>query len=484
MISKQRPARRPLATVALVSTALSFVGFVGFVGLGSLVGCAPTPTALRRPVSAELSRRGLPELSAVSPDQARTSEAVRQLLASPLTLDAALRISLANNRRLQAEAEELGVARADLSAAVLPPIQVSATYHLSTLEIDALADVLGLFELVGRRKAARAELERVTASVVGSAIRLAAEVEVAYASVQAEQAQLELRRHHFDAAAAAALVRERAFEAGGGTELELARQLDQRETARAQLVRAQLELELARERLSRAMGVSGEDARWTVAPSPPELPPAAPSLDELEREAIAASTELAMGRASARERAQRLGNARLRRWLPRLGVGAVAETADDGDSWSYGPALSLSLPLTGEDTAEERRGESRLRRAQHELYAQAVELRSAARSARLSALGAYTEAAQLRDVVVPLRQRILDETVRHYNAMNADTIALLLAQQGLVEGRHQLIEATARYAEAMAAVSALRRGVSMTTMQPAAEAPAPSGETPSLHSLH
>jgi outer membrane protein, heavy metal efflux system len=376
------------------------------------------------------------------------------------------------------------VARAELTAATFPPVQVSAAYHLDTLEIDALADVLGLFELVGRRRAADAQIERVRQQVVGSAVRLAAEVEMAYGAVQAELAQVALRQQHFEAAAAAALVRERAFQAGGGTELELARQLDQRETARALLTRARVELELSRERLGRALGVSGADTAWTVEPLPPVLPAAAPALDALEQQAVEASTELAMGRAAARERAETLGAARLRRWLPRLGVGAVAETNDDGDSWAYGPALSLSLPLSGADTASVRRGESQLRRAQHELHAQGAELRSSARSARLSALGAYAEAAQLRDVVVPLRQRILEETVRHYNAMNADTIALLLAQQSLVEGRHQLIEATARFADAMAQVSALRRGVSVTTASPMSAEPVEQGGQPELHGLH
>lgn len=453
--------------------------------LAALAACAPSASALRRPVNDELGRRGLPPMSSVSPHEAGVAPAVRELLAKPLTLDAALRISLANNRGLQAEAEELGVARAELTGALLPPIAVSATYHLGDTEVDALADVLGLFELWGRRKAAHASVERVTASVVGSAVRLAAEVEVAYGALQAEEAKLELRRNVFDAAAAAALVRERAFEAGGGTELELSRQLDQRETARAQLSRARVERELARERLGRALGVSGADTSWTVAAAPPELPAAPPALDDLEREAVASSLDLTMARASAEERAQRLGAASLRRWLPRLGVGAVAETT--GDGWAYGPAVSLSLPLTGADAAEAQRSEARLRQAQHELYARAALLRSAARAARLAALGAYAEAAQLRDVVVPLRQRILDETVRHYNAMNADTIALLLAQQSLVEGQHLLLEATARYGAAMAQVGALRRGVDAGmagAMASPGDAEPAAQEPTSSHGLH
>ncbi|MEZ4362145.1 MAG: TolC family protein [Kofleriaceae bacterium] len=452
--------------------------------MAPVLGCAPASPALLRPVSATLAQRGLPALAPVAPGQTRPSAAVAELLRRPLTLDAAVRVALAQNRRLQAEIEELGIAAAELTAATLPPLQLSATYHLDTVEVDALADVIGLLELAGRRRAARSQLDGATAGVAVRAIQLAAEVELAFGGVQLARARVALRQHAFDAAAAAALVRERAFEAGGGTELALARQLDQRETARSRLGRAQLELELARERLGRAMGVWGADAPWSVAEAPPALPAAAPALDELEREAVAHSLEVERARAAARAGAQEVGLARLRRWLPRLGVGAVAETVDG--SWELGPAVSLSLPLTGEATAAELRGRGRLRRAEHELYASAVELRSAARSARLSALGAYSEAAHLRDVVVPLRQRILDETVRHYNAMNADTFTLLAAQQELVDGQDLLLEATARFAEAMAQVSALRRGVLPDAMRqaPAQEPSMPAAETPSLHVLH
>jgi outer membrane protein, heavy metal efflux system len=448
-------------------------------------GCAAPQRELLAPINAELTRRQLPALEAVSPDQLQVSAALRPLLQRPLTLESALRIALANNRRLQAEASELGVAEADLLTASLPAVEVQATYHLGTFEIDALAEVFSLVDLVGRRRAATAHRRAVDASVLGHALRLAAEAELAFGGVQAALASAALRQQHFDAASAAVLVQERAFEGGGGTELALDRERDQRETARAMLGRAQVELLLARERLGKLLGVSGADTEWSVEPSPPSLPAQAPVLDDLEREAVSASTELAMARATSQERAQRLGVSRLQRWLPGLGVGAVAETVKNG--WGYGPAVSLSLPLSGGATAAERRDASQLRRAQHELYAVAVETRSAARTARLSALGAYAEAAHLRDVIVPLRQRILDETVRHYNAMNADTFALLAAQQALVEGQHMLVDATARFGQAMAMVRALRRGVMLAT-EPSMGAAVPEDTAapgpPSLHGLH
>ncbi|HEY0523136.1 MAG TPA: hypothetical protein VGD08_07095, partial [Stellaceae bacterium] len=46
-------------------------------------------------------------------------DAVARLLESPLTADSAVQIALLNNRRLQAEYEDLGVAQADLIQAGL-----------------------------------------------------------------------------------------------------------------------------------------------------------------------------------------------------------------------------------------------------------------------------------------------------------------------------------------------------------------------------
>lgn len=422
-----------------------------------VAACAPSSAALLRPVSTELAARGLPAVGAPGATQVGASAEARALLAQPLTLDSALRVALLQNRRLAAYAEELGVARAELTGATVPALELAADYHLGTFEVDALTDVLALLELPTRRAGAQAGLARVRAATVGHAVRLATEVELAFGELQAALAKVELQQQYFEAADAAALVHERAQASGGSTELAVARQHEQRETARLMLGRAQLEVLVAKERLGRALGISAVEGEWTVAPTPPSLPTAAPALDDLEREAVAASTELAMGRASANERARRAGLSGLRRFLPGLYLGAVAEYHDDG--WAAGPAARLVLPLGGGPVATARRDQAHLRQAQHELYATAVELRSMARAARLTALGTYAEAAQLRDVVVPLRRRILDETLLHYNAMNADTITLLLAQQALVEGQRLLVEATARHAAAMAQVAALRRGV-------------------------
>ena len=59
---------------------------------------------------------------------------------------------------------------------------------------------------------------------------------------------------------------------------------------------------------------------------------------------------------------------------------------------------------------------------------------------------------------MPLRQRIVDETLKQYNAMNASTFELLSAQRDLVEGGREYIDALRRFWRASADARALVRG--------------------------
>jgi hypothetical protein len=97
-------------------------------------------------------------------------------------------------------------------------------------------------------------------------------------------------------------------------------------------------------------------------------------------------------------------------------------------------------------------------------------LGAAVRAARNAAVAAYAEARHLRDVVLPLRQQIVDETLKHYNAMDADPFALIAARQGAVEAAQQYLDAVRRYWNAMAEVTALSRGV-MLDARAATETP-------------
>ncbi len=436
--------------------------------------CVPSRAALHDPVRREVERRvGVDVEWRPSATDARVPAAVAALLRRPLDRDAAVRIALANSRRLQAEYESLGIAAAAIAdATVLEPLEVDAEYAVpvhgsgSEIELDATQDILGLLQMPQRRGIAGAQLRAARARAVAATVELVAEVEARYYDLVAAAQELELRQTALDAASAGAEIIERMHAAGNTTDLELARELDMREQARVDVARAQAALELRREAINRLLGLTGDDTRWSVGNRLPELPADAPPADDIEREAVTASLELAALRADAEAAAGRVSVARVRTILPELAIGVAASRRMEGNSegeWEIGPAIRLGLPLFNQQQGPRARAHAELRRAQNLLGAIAVELRAAARADRQRLLAAHAEARHLRDVVLPLRQRILEETLLQYNAMNASTFELLAARRGQVEAGRQYIDALRRYWNATADLSALRRGASATT---------------------
>jgi outer membrane protein TolC len=429
---------------------------------GLLVACAPSRSELRGPVDAELARRvGVPvELAPADP------KAVDALLAHPLDVDAAVRVALLASPRVRAALDELGIAGGDLAAAIAPgPAHVDVQYRrgggANELEIDAIQPVLQLIAGNRTRAAARAQLAAARANAIAVALRLASRVEIAFHDLLAAQQEVELRRTAFDAADAAATVRERMHAAGNTSDLALARDRDAREQARVDLARAEVAIETRREVVNALLGLSGDQTRWTPSGELPALPATAPALDDLEPAAVDASLELATARDHRVAATNRLGDERLRTLLPELGVGVSAIDRDHTLEW--GPAIRIGVPLLDWRSGPRARAAAELARADHELAAIAVELRARARTVRMTALAAYAEARHLHDVVLPLRQQVVDQTLLHYNAMDADPFQLIVARRELADAGHQYLDALRRYADALSEIEALRRGVQLET---------------------
>jgi outer membrane protein TolC len=413
-----------------------------------LASCVPSQQELRAPVDARVHA---PPID------------VSTALGKPIDAETAVAIALANSPRLAAALDELGVAGGDLASALgLGPVNVDLQLRFGTgheYEVDAVQNVLGLVAMPRRRAAARAELAAVQADAAATALRLAAHVRIAFADVLAAQQEVELRQAAFDAADAAATVRERMRAAGNTSELAQARDRDAREQARIDLARAEADVERARERVNALLGLTGAQTKWLAAGTLRELASEPPALDDLETNAVKASLDLQAGRARSEAAANRAGAAWLTAFLPEFGLG-VSAMDRDGDV-EVGPALRLGIPLFDQRAGARARANAELARRQHELDASAVELRAEARAARVTALAAYEEARHLHDIVLPLRQQIVDETLLHYNAMDADPFQLIIARRDLADAGHQYLDALRRYWSAMAEVDALRAGVAL-----------------------
>lgn len=423
-----------------------------------IAGCTPSMRELRDPVDADLARRLGAELDP------RTKPDVGALLGKPLDAQAAIRIAIANNARLAAAFDELGIAGGGLGAALgLGPTAIHGAIRWGSahteLEVDVVQNVLGLITGGRRRAAARGDVDAARAIAASETLRLVARVEMAFTDLLAGLQLLELRRTAFESADAAATLRERMHAAGNASDLAQARDRDAREQARIEVARAEAMIETRREALNALLGLSGEQTKWTATGRLGDLPAAAPALDQLEATAVTASLDLAAGRARAAGAENLAGAERVRAVLPQVGVGVSVH--DEGHGTSIGPLLQIGIPLFDWRSGERMRANAAVRRAGHELIATAVELRASARVVRVTALAAYQEVRHLQSIVMPLRQQILDETLKHYNAMDADPFALLLARAGLVDAGVQYLDALRRYWNAIAAVTALERGVAI-----------------------
>jgi outer membrane protein TolC len=421
------------------------------------VGCAPTRSELRAPVDRELAQRMGTRVELDAP--------IAALLDKPLDRESAVTIALANNARLRAALEELGIAGGELAAALgLGPLHIDISTRFGAgdayeFEVEAIQGVMGLITAPRRRASARANLAAARATATATALRLVARVEIAFADLLAAQQELELRRTAFDAADAAALVRERMHAAGNTSDLAQARDRAAREQARIDVARTEADLEIRREAVNALLGLSGDQTKWTATGVLAELPAAPPALDDLEQAAVAASLDLSAGRERVAGAANLAGAENVRAWLPDFGLGV--SVVDHGSGVEVGPAARIGFPLFDQRSGERARARASLAKAEHELTAIAVELRADARAARIAALAAHQEARHLRAVVLPLRQQIVDETLLHYNAMDANPFELILARRELADAGNQYLDALRRYWNAMARVTALRRGVSV-----------------------
>ncbi len=420
----------------------------------SLAACVPSVREVESPVRSTLRTR----MSDEPGDRAAATAA----LAQPLTR-ASVRALALSSPRVEAALASLGVAAGDAAAMrALGRTEIGAALYLNDGgglvggDVEVVHDVLDLMLLAPRRRAGDAHLSAAQARAAGEIVAIVGAADEAYVNVAAATDAAATARTQFDAAAAGADLIERIHTAGGTTDLALAREQAVREEARLMLARAETAVEVSREELNAVLGLRGAETRWLVGDGVAELPAAAPTLDDLESTAVATSLELAALRADALAAANRARVAGVKAWMPELSAGVVAEHHEGG--WYPGPTVQVGLPLFGGERGQAAAARARQREVMARTGAIAIEVRARARAARMRALSAYDEARHLRDVLLPLRRRVLDETVLQYNAMNAGPLELLAARRELARAELELGDARRRFASAMIAVDTLRRG--------------------------
>jgi cobalt-zinc-cadmium efflux system outer membrane protein len=368
---------------------------------------------------------------------------LRALMARPLTAESAAQIALANNRGARAVIEELGVAEARATQARrLPNPTLEGAMRFEggerpELEVGAMIDVTDLLLLTTRASAAGAEVEAAKLSAVGALLDLAYDTRRAFYAHQAAAELAELRRTVLRAFSASAELATRLREAGNITELDLANQRSLFEEARLELQAAELGVTTARERLNALMGLWGRGTEWRSAPRLPEIPERELDIEKLEAAAIERSLELAVAKHRFAGAAKRANAAQAQGFLPELKAGVSAERSDE---WAVGPAIEIEVPLFYQGQGETGVAKSQMRQQQNVYTDLAVTLRASARNAG-SHLAAKREAVQyFKAVLLPLKQKVVDQSQLEYNAMLIGLFQLLQAKRDQIQTATAYVE--------------------------------------------
>jgi len=425
----------------------------------TLFGCASVqPTQARRDVGEIVERRvGLADVVPEKQDadsRARVRTRVAELMAEPLTVERALQVAMLNNRELRATLEDLGVAQAELvQAGLLENPTISGDLVNSTRGYGlggglALSQsLLSAFLIPAKRNLARSRLAHAVVTVGQATLMLARDVRVAFVRAQAAEQALGLYRGRAQAAEVAHELAQRQFDAGNITPLDqqlFAASLDR---ARVELADAQLAVTVAREDLTRLLGLWGEDVAWTfAAPLDSALPPET-ELGNLEQQGMRDRLDLSAARFETQSIEYAL-TLRRRGMIPQLNVGISArnEVGDDiGHEWVLGPSLSLELPIFDPGHADIARIQAFLRQAQHRLQDMAIHVRSEIRVHRTQLVAARRKVEYYERTVLPRAESITELTLQQYNAMLVGTYQLLETRTDQIDSRREYVEALRDY---------------------------------------
>ena len=394
----------------------------------------------------------------------RVRAAVAAMLDRELGAEQAVQVALLNNHDLQAVYEDLNIAQADVvQAGLLANPVFSGEVRFSTsgggtgIVLDIAQDFVSLLSMPLRKGRAEAAFQGAKARVSAAVLDAAYEVRTAFCDYQRAEQARELRGTALDAAAASYELARRLRAAGNVRELDVLNEQTGHEQARLDLASAEANVLATRERLNALMGLWGAQTQWHAAARLPALPDEVVPAAGLESKAIAASLDLAILQRQAEVAARSAGIAQPFAWLDGATVGAAAEREVEG-GWSVGPSVSVPVPLFDQGQGTIGAAQARYRQARERTIARAIEIRSRVRAAHGAMASAHARARYYERVVLPLRQRVVDETQLHYNAMQVSAFQLLQARREQVEAAAQYLGSLHAYWVAQAALDRVLAG--------------------------
>jgi outer membrane protein TolC len=355
--------------------------------------------------------------------------AVKELLASPLSVDNAVQAALLNNPGLQATYAELGIAEADLVQAGRMTNPHFAYLRTSAggerkLEWALTFPIVDLLTMPLRTRIEGHRFEQVKLAVAGRMLQVATVTRKSWIETVAAEERVRYLEQVKLAAEASATLASRMERVGNFNRLDRMREEVFHAETVVRLSSARQEVVAARERLTRQMGLPGGDASFRIPERLPELPAGKPEFEDIEARAMTERLDVRAAALETESLAGSLGLTRATRFINVLEFGPAA-TKEDPEPWKRGFEVSLQLPIFDWGGARVARAETIYMQALHRVAETAVNARSEVREAYSAYHTAYDAAKRYRDEIVPLRKKIAEENMLRYNGMLISVFELL-----------------------------------------------------------
>lgn len=424
----------------------------------------------------------------------RVEDHVRSLLKQSKTVDAetAVQVALLNNKGLQAAYADLGDAGADVWQSTLlvnPTVAVGLT-GIGTPGLEAYraiegtlaVNVLALATREKTIKVAKVRFEQAQLNAALKTLELAANTRRAWVNaVAAREAVVLLGQAQITADAASQLALELG-RAGSMTKGGQAREHAFNAELAGQAAQARLAERLAKEELTRLMGLWGDDVAYKLPNRLPSLPKKLITTEVIEAQALANRVDLQVARLELDANAKAYGLTEATRFVTDLEIVSGFETErekEDGKirkDTTYSKELEFVIPIFDSGRARMRKAELAHMRAANQLAEKAVNVRSESRSAYEAYRSSYDIARHYRNSLVPLRTTIEQQSLLTYNGMITNTFELLADTRDKVNAQQLSINAKRDFWLAAANLTAAVYGGGAGSAPAAVESSAPSNE--------
>jgi len=374
-----------------------------------------------------------------------SAEEVSKILKKPLSQEDAVQIALLNNAQLQADFYDLQLAESNLvQAGRLPNPSFSMLYARTngdyTIEQTLTMNIFALFTMGKATAIERKNFLAIQNRMALKVLDVARQTRNAYIHALAAKQSVDYLKQANESARSTYLLAKRMREAGNWNALDEGREQSFYIETALELNRVQNQCLQAEEQLTRLLGLNHPSA-ITLPDRLTTLPNSDSDLKHVNADDFSKRLDLQQMRTNTEALAQELGLTKTTRFINLLEIGpARILEGRRGDPVKRGVELRFEIPIFDWGTAKVKRADAVYQQALLSASNQAIKAASQVRAQYSQYETNYAIAKQYRDEIVPLRKKILDESLLRYNGMLMSPFELMVAAREQVLSVNRYIE--------------------------------------------